>query len=65
MVIFGKAERNKFEVSRDEYSALMQANYDAATTYHDGKWIMIELSNIDLFDDIIRLLKVKRRPDIS
>jgi len=37
--------------------------YDAATTFHDGKWIMFELKDTKLFNDMERLLLIKRKPN--
>lgn len=37
MVILGKAEREKFENDRDNYTLAVQQLYDAAITYYDGK----------------------------
>lgn len=63
MIILGKDERNKFEGSRKTYSKEVQQNYDDATTYHDGKWIMFKLNNITLLTDIANLLAIKRKPN--
>ncbi len=62
MVIFGAAERAKFEAERQAYSTFIQDAYDAATTYHDGKWMMLELHDSSGFDDLRRLLALKRKP---
>ncbi|OUO58558.1 hypothetical protein B5F74_10295 [Collinsella sp. An271] len=61
MVILGKAEREKFEALRGGFSPQIWAVYDAARTYHDGKWIMFEPTDESLFDDFMRLLAIKRR----
>ena len=63
MVILGEGERNKFEMQRELFSKGVQALYDEATTYHNGKWIMFELKSSGLFGDIERLLQIKRKPD--
>ncbi|EXZ62229.1 hypothetical protein M107_3572 [Bacteroides fragilis str. 3725 D9(v)] len=63
MVILGKGERDKFEMSRELFSKEVQRLYDEATVYHDGKWIMFELRNTGLFSDIERLLEIKRLPN--
>ena len=62
-VIFGKDERTKFEEERDCYSKETQTVYDKAQTYHDGKWMMFEPTDTALFDDFIRLLHIKRKPN--
>ena len=63
MVIFGKDERAKFEASRNDYSLEVQKIYDEATTYHDGKWMMFELTDTSLFSDMEKLLSIKRKPN--
>jgi len=63
MVILGKAEREKFESDRLEYSDNIQGIYDEATTYHDGKWLMIKIENTSLLEDIKKLLFIKRKPN--
>jgi thymidylate kinase len=63
MVILGKAEREKFESDRLAYSDKIKAIYDEATTYHDGKWLMIEINNTSLMEDIKKLLLIKRKPN--
>ncbi len=63
MIVFGKAEREKFETQRQSFSEEMQKIYDDATTYHDGKWMMLELKGPQLFKDIETLLLIKRKPN--
>lgn len=63
MVIFGKDERARFEANCEAYSAMVQKIYDEAKTYHDGKWIMFELTDNSLLNDMEKLLLVKRRPN--
>ena len=63
MIIFGKNEREKFEASRERYSEQIQTIYDAAKTYHDGKWVMFQPVDTILFDDLVRLLEIKRKPN--
>ncbi len=63
MVILGKEERLKFEKDRAHYSAEIQRVYDETQTYHDGKWMMFEPIDTSLFDDFIRLLSIKRKPN--
>lgn len=63
MIIFGKAEREKFEVNRENYNEEIQRIYDEAKTYHDGKWMLFEPVDDSLFDDFIKLLHIKRKPN--
>ena len=63
MVILGKDERTKFESMREMFSNAAQKIYDETTTFHDGKWLMFELKDTSLFNDIERLLSMKRKPN--
>ena len=63
MIIFGKDERAKFEKERNNYSKQVQKIYDEAQTYRDGKWVMFEPTNTAEFDDFIKLLSIKRKPN--
>ena len=63
MIILGKEERLKFENERETYSQEVQSIYEGAKTYHDGKWMMFAPTDTSLFDDFIRLLRIKRKPN--
>lgn len=63
MVILGKDERAKFESQRALFSNETLKIYDEATTFHDGKWIMFEMRDTSLLNDMERLLSIKRKPN--
>lgn len=63
MIIFGKAEREKFEEARENYSESVQKIYDEAKTYHDGKWVMFEPVDTTMFSDFEKMLAIKRKPN--
>lgn len=63
MVILGKAEREKFENQRQEFSDEIQKVYDESETYHDGKWMMFLPEDGHLTEEFMRLLKIKRKPN--
>ncbi|MDD3155313.1 MAG: DUF3788 domain-containing protein [Victivallaceae bacterium] len=63
LVIFGGAERDKFEIERQEFPDFIQTAYDAAHTYHDGKWVMFEDIEVAGVEKLMRLLHIKRRPN--
>ena len=62
-VVLGKDERERFDAQRDAFGEAVCKEYDAAQTYHDGKWLGFEVRDESLVDDIIRLLRVKRKPN--
>ena len=63
MVILGKDERTKFESMREMFSNAAQKIYDETTTFHDGKWLIFELKDTSLFNDIERLRSSTRKPN--
>ena len=63
MIIFGKAEREKFEEARENYSESVQKIYDEAKIYHDGKWVMFEPVDTAMFSDFKKMLAIKRKPN--
>ena len=63
MIIFGKNERAKFEDIRGSLSHSVCRQYDEAKTYHDGKWVMFEPTDTSEFDDYMKLLVIKRKPN--
>ena len=63
MVIFGREERAKFEGIRGTLSPAVCRRYEEAQTYHDGKWVMFEPADTSEFDDYMKLLAIKRKPN--
>ena len=63
LIIFGKAEREKFECQREIFSAQILDLYDSTESYHDGKWLWIPIDDKLSFDDILGMLKIKRKPN--
>jgi len=62
-VILGKKEREKFESLRDEFSQDIKDIYDSSKTFHDGKWMMFPVTGIDQFEDIKKLIMIKKKPN--
>ena len=63
MVVLGKEEREKFELNKADFSEEVQRIYNASQTYHDGKWLWINLTDTSLFSDMEKLLLLKRKPN--
>jgi len=62
LIVFGAEERGKVETIRHELSVRTRKDYDEATTYRDGKWLLLTVDADDIVDDVERLLTVKRKP---
>lgn len=44
-------------------SKTLQTVYEETAIYHDGKWLWIPLDNKIAIEDILEMLKIKRRPN--
>lgn len=63
LIIYGKAEREKFEKIKPDLSERLQDIYESTEVYHDGKWMWIPIDDELMVNDIIEMLKIKRRPN--
>ena len=63
LITYGKAEREKFEAIKATISKQLQEIYERTVTLHDGKWLWIPLDDKLKVEDIIEMLKIKRRPN--
>lgn len=63
MIIFGKKERAKVEEIRNELSSDVMEAYDNAQIFHDGKWVMFNIKNNSIIEDLMKLLSIKRKPN--
>ena len=63
LIIFGKNEREKFEIEQGKYSEYIIDCYTNTKTYHDGKWIFIDVKSKKYINDIIELLNIKKKPN--
>lgn len=64
MIIFGKDERIIVEEIRNELSSDVIKTYDDAQTFHDGKWVMLNITDYSISEDIKKLLFIKRKPTV-
>jgi len=63
LVIFGKQEREKFDAVRDEFPQKIQDIYDNSKTYHDGKWMLIPISDLDTLEAVKKMILIKKNPN--
>ena len=62
LIVFGGAERQKVEAVKDQLSAETREEYEKATTYHDGKWVLLTVGSGTVVGDLQLFLGVKRKP---
>lgn len=63
LVIFGQAERAAFEEMRGALPARLCRQYDEATTYRDGKWVLFAPTDLRDLDANMKILALKRKPN--
>lgn len=64
MLIFGLQERTAYEKQKDAFSSYIQSVYDSSKTFHDGKWMMFDEIDTKNFEDIQKLIFIKKKPKI-
>ena len=62
-VIFGKAERDKFDARREEFPKIIQDIYDSEKNLHDGKWMLIPVADLDTLEAVKKLILIKKNPN--
>jgi len=62
-IIFGKAEREKFEARRDEFPRYILDIYDNAHIHPDGKWMLIRVDNTEAFEAVKKMILIKKKPN--
>lgn len=63
LIIFGKAERAVFDEIRGKFSDFVCNYYDNSRIYHDGKWMFIDIEDGTYLNDIIEMIKIKKKPN--
>jgi hypothetical protein len=65
VIVFGAKEREKVEAIRQALPPALRSLYEAAETYHDGKWLKLSVPDEATVAEVAKLLSAKRRPSIS
>lgn len=60
--MFGRVEREKAEAVLPALVSHARHDYYEGPTYHDGKWVLIDVDGDEVRKDVEHLLEVKRRP---
>ena len=63
LIIFGKKERESFEMQKRGYSRYILDYYEKSRTYHDGKWMFIEVTTLEQLEEVKRLIQIKKKPN--
>ena len=62
-VIFGKAERAKFEAIKDEFPRNIVDLFDASRILHDGMWLLIRVDNREDLEAVKKMIIIKKKPN--
>ncbi len=62
-LVLGKAERDNFEAIKEEFSLEIQDLYEKERTLHDGKWLLIRVDNLQTWDEVKKLIMIKKSPN--
>lgn len=63
LIIFGRKERECFEMERSGFSQYICDYYDRSKTYHDGKWMFIDVTTLEQLEEIKKLISIKKKPN--
>ncbi len=63
LIIYGKSEREKFEERLPSFSKPLQDIYEKTETFHDGKWLWIPIDDKVKGEEILAMLRIKRKPN--
>lgn len=63
LIIFGKKEREYFDMHANEFSQYIRNYYDNSKTYHDGKWMFIDVSTLEQLEEVKKMVLIKKKPN--
>ncbi|KPU46143.1 hypothetical protein OXPF_02530 [Oxobacter pfennigii] len=63
VLVYGKKEIEQFENRKNEYSSFITSIYDATKQYHDGKWLLIRIEDDRYLNELIEMIKIKKKPN--
>ncbi len=61
--LVGIDKTNTFYDIVNELSSNVLKTYDNTETFHDGKWVIFDITNNSIIEDLKKLLFVKRKPN--
>ncbi|MCL2079629.1 MAG: DUF3788 domain-containing protein [Oscillospiraceae bacterium] len=62
-IIYGKAEREKFEARLDEFPKSIQDLYNNSRALHDGLWMLIRVDNLEMLEAVKHMILIKKNPN--
>jgi hypothetical protein len=62
-IIYGKAEREKFEARIDEFPKAIQELYSNSRALHDGLWMLVRVDNLEALEIVKQMILIKKNPN--
>ncbi len=62
-IIYGKAERQKFEERLGEFPETIQDLYKRSKALHDGLWMLIRVDNLEMLEAVKQMIMIKKNPN--
>lgn len=62
LIVYGKKEIDKFSVQEPEFLPKILDVFQKTKKLHDGKWLWIRVMDSTLFEDLKKLIAIKRKP---
>ena len=62
-IIYGKAEREKFEARLGEFPETIQDLYNKSRVLHDGLWMLIRVDNLETLEAVKQMIMIKKKPN--
>ena len=62
-IIFGKAEREKFEVQLSEFPEAIQDLYNKSHALSDGLWMLIRVDDLETLEAVKKMIVIKKKPN--
>lgn len=64
LVVLGAKEREIFDIVREDYLSDIRMLYDKVRLFNGTKWLMINVTNQTVCEEVIKLLKLKNSKGI-
>ena len=62
-IIYGKAERAKFEARLGEFPLTIQNIYNESRILADGLWMLIRVDNLETLEAVKQMIMIKKNPN--
>ena len=62
-IIYGKAEREKFEARLGEFPQTIQDLYNNSRALPDGLWMLIRVDNLETLEAVKQMIMIKKKPN--